>query len=762
MSAFNFKSKYARYNAEEIRRENWEESVDRMFQMHRDKYGALLQSEDLLELERVQEKVNRKEMLGSQRALQFGGAGVFKHNMRIYNCAVSYCDRAKFFAECFYMLLCGCGTGFSVQKHHIAQLPELRTTPGIPTTFVIPDEIEGWADAMDALVNYFLGLTDEDPVFDPSLVRKRGAKLSAGGTAPGPEPLMKALKKVREIFERSIENGQLKLRSIDCYDIMMHGADAVLAGGVRRSATICVFSSNDELMINAKTGNWHRENIQRARSNNSALLLRGEDNLEDFKRLMRRCRGFGEPGFIWAWSREHLFNPCVEIGMCPVLIRDSIGNILEEYTLKLLDYDNRSEKEAEGYTFKSGWQCCNLTEMNAAIWKTREEALECAKYAAMLGTLQAGYTDPGYLGETSRLIIEREALLGVSMTGMMDNASLAFDEELQREMARTVVKINRIWAPKIGIRCAPRLTAVKPGGNSTILLSLMTLLPSGVNLHKAKDRMVRRVQVHKDDPVGMYFEQHNPHMVEESVWSANKTDVVISFPIDIREDALSIDDMTAVEFLGYVLRTQQNWVQSGTANPMSCEGLTHNVSNTVDVNPDEWGDVGRFIYENRKDFSGIALLGRSGDYMYQQAPMQKIIFEAELLDMFGSANVGAAKHIKRHIDARYGSLHRVMMPLKMILEGYTSEEAVKGSDVNSELLWDTYKRIRGAIHVEEADNILMLLASIGHEELWSELTGKMIDVDYSVLYEDTDMTKPTDSVACAGGACELDFSIPKE
>lgn len=762
MAAFNYTSKYARFNQDEQRRETWDESVDRMFDMHLRKYGEKLTSQMLSQLERVRQNVKEKKLLGSQRALQFGGKGVEKHNMRIYNCAVSYCDRPRFFAECFYMLLCGCGTGFSVQKHHVDQLPSLLRKPLTYETYEykIEDTIEGWADSLDVLVGFYLGLYGRKPIFDYSQIRERGAKLSVGGTAPGPEPLRRALEKIDDIFNRAIANDQDRLRPIDCYDIVMHASDAVLSGGVRRSATIALFSPDDVEMREAKTGNWFIENPQRGRSNNSAVLVRSEDNLETFKSLMKAVREFGEPGFIFVDSKEYIYNPCVEIGMCPILIKDPNGNVVEEYTLDLLDFEKRNEWKVKGYRFLSGWQCCNLTEMNASVWASTSDAVLCAEKAAIIGTLQAGYTAPGYLEDVSRQIIERESLLGVSMTGMMDNPGFSFSSELQKQMAEEVVYTNKVWAEALGLRPAARTTCVKPAGNSSVLLSKDFYVASGVHPHHAK-RLFRLVQVHKDDPVGKHFQMMNPHLVEESVWSANKTDNVITFPIETRPKAITKGDLTAVEFLKKVRSTQDNWVRYGTARPRSCEGLRHNVSNTCEVGSDEWGAVGRFIYENKWYFSGLSLLSKAGDFTYQQAPMQRVLFEDELAEMFGRANVGAAKHMKRHIDKRFGSLHNVMMPLKMVLEGYSTVEAVKDTQIHSELLWDTYKRIRAIIHVEHPDDILLLLASIGHEEKWDRLTSLMLDVDYTQLFEEEDITKPTDSIACGGpgGTCELDFSI---
>lgn len=781
LADFNYTFKYAKYLPDQYRRETWEEAVNRVMSMHWGRiepkfstacynyttWGDDTQEALYHEFQAAHLAYLDKKILGSQRTLQFGGEGVLKHHMRSYNCATSYCDRPRFFAESLYMLLCGVGVGFSVQKHHVDQLPPLASLEylkDIPDhNHVIKDSIEGWSEALNALVNFYFGLsTSEDfitgrPVFDYSQIRKRGAQLSTGGKAPGPEPLKNALEKIEAVFLRAINRGDKKLRPIDTYDIVMHASDAVLSGGVRRSATIAVFSPDDEEMMNAKTGNWFTDNPQRARSNNSALLLRSDNNKDKFLELIERTKEFGEPGFIFADSLEYLFNPCVESSQCPVLIKKD-GVVVENYTLDLLKFTDREHWNRAGYTFESGWQVCNLVETNASVWETAEEAKTAVRLATVLGTIQGTYTDVGYLLPASKEIIEREVLVGVSMTGMMDSPKLAFNPKLLEEMAKIVVKTNKRWSDFLDINQSARLCLVKPAGNSTVNLSIDYPVASGIHPHHA-GRFIRRVQIHKDDPVGQWFAKSNPHLVEHSVWSSNGTDNVISFPLEIKPGAITKDKISAIDFLEKVKLVQQHWVIPGTARPRSCEGNVNNVSCTCHVKQNEWEEVAEYIWNNRVFFSGLSLLGESGDFLYQQAPMQRIYFQGELEEKFGSANVGAAKHFKRHLERRYGSLYNVMMPLRMVLLGYPTEKAVEGTSVHPELLWGSYLKLRSMLHIQDIDSILLLISSIDHEELWHRLMAKLTEVDYSQFVEFEDGTTAIDTVACAGGSCEIDFKV---
>ena len=354
---YSFVSKYARWIPEKKRRETWRESVDRVMHMMYEQYpdvnGDIVWAYDMM---------HKKRVLGSQRALQFGGQPIFRHHARMYNCIASYIDRLRFFQECMYLLLCGCGTGFSVQKHHVAKLPTLVKAKKGTKKFVIPDTIEGWSDALGVLVSSFFEQDELFPeyvgktvVFDYSGIRAAGAYLSSsGGKAPGPEPLKKALSNIKKVLDKAIKNAEFasgdvrKLTPIEAYDIVMHAADAVISGGVRRSATICLFSPDDQAMAQAKTGNWFHDNPQRGRSNNSALLLRDSTTKEEFATLMESVREFGEPGFVWSDSTELVVNPCVEIGLYPVDVT----------------------------TGETGWQACNLSTINCSKIETEEDFYE--------------------------------------------------------------------------------------------------------------------------------------------------------------------------------------------------------------------------------------------------------------------------------------------------------------------------------------------------------------------------------------------------
>lgn len=430
LEEYVYTSKYARYNEKEKRRETWSEAVDRVKQMHLRKYPNVEK-----EINWAFEQVLQKRVLGSQRALQFGGKPIEKINERMYNCCASYCDRPRFFQETLFLLLAGSGVGFSVQKHHVARLPALQRPTKPLEVYTIPDSIEGWADALGVLIeSYFKGSAFVE--FDYHLIREEGTLISSGtGKAPGPNPLRKALEKIRSVFDRCLENEQKYLRPIDAYDIVMHASDAVLSGGVRRSATLAMFSVDDMEMATAKTGNWFYDNPQRARSNNSALLIRNKTTPEQFKLLMNSVKEFGEPGFIWSDSTEGLFNPCVEI---------------QKYA-----YDEKGN---------SGFQGCNLCEINGKLIKTEEDFEIAARAGAIIGTLQAGYTDFPYLGKVTESIFRKEALLGVSITGMMENPYLIFNPDLQRRMAELIKDVNKEIAEKIGINPAARCTCIKPAG----------------------------------------------------------------------------------------------------------------------------------------------------------------------------------------------------------------------------------------------------------------------------------------------------------
>ena len=1081
---YTFVSKYARYNSDLRRRETWEEAVKRVEDMHIRKY-PIIEKEIRWAFDRVREK----RVLGSQRALQFGGKPIEKNNLRIYNCTGSYCDRIRFFQECFFLLLCGSGTGFSVQKHHIAKLPDfskLRFKTCPEQTFVIPDSIEGWADALGVLMSSYFGGGDfpeyegKEIIFDYSEIRPEGSPLnSCSGKAPGPKPLEKALERIRGLLNQCIQKKQLRLRPIDAYDITMHASDAVLSGGIRRSASIVLFSADDDDMAMAKTGNWFVDNPQRARSNNSALLLKDKTKKEEFDRLMQFVKQFGEPGFLWSDSTECVVNPCV-VGETLIATKDGIqlvkdlinqpfealvdgklhqspkgfwetgvkeviemtfksgrtititpnhkimtvngwkeaidielndevvvhnhrnhdynldsnspsyakgyclGNFLSDgntassnnpilshsqlkwwgkdkelyrkdaldlleqagwrrkrhqlnsnaftpYSMlsstklfefaKELDCYNDTEKKLSrkattgnwsylsgliaGYfdgdgtvlvnhvkgsslrissvqienlrnlqiilnafginskiyqdrrpegdydlpngkgglqtytcqathelcvscdnierfatlikirnkdkikkieeiiggrkripnrthfvdqvvskkskgqevvydcsvdeihafdansiyvhncveiqfyaydldTGESGWQACNLCEINGRKCKTRKDFYIACKAAAIIGTCQAGYTNTGYLGKTSQKIFEREALLGVSITGIMDHPEILLNPSLQRKMARLVLKVNEDIAKKIRINPTARATCVKPAGTTSCILGTA----SGIHPHHAK-KYIRRVQGNYLEPPLQHFKKQNSIAVEKSVWSANKTDEVVSFCIEVPKGAKTKNDIGAIELLKCVKSMQKNWVQHGTNRDRCTQPwLVHNISNTITVKEDEWDAVADFIYENRQYFAGVSLLPITGDKDYPQAPFTAVYTPREIVRMHGDGSVMASGLVVDGLHAFNNNL-------------WAACDCSLGRGEPIENLNDNQKDWVRRAHQfatryfgEDVRKMTYCLKDVANWKYWCDLNREYKDIDYTEMIEEEDNTKLSQEAACAGGQCE--------
>lgn len=598
-----FRSKYARYNKLEKRRESWDESVDRMMGMHLKKYPELKE-----EIEECGRLMKNKKLTGSQRALQFGGTAIEEKNMRLYNCVSSYADRVRFFGEAIWLLLCGCGVGFSVQRHHVAKLPEVKEV-GYPYDHIVEDSIEGWADAINALFNAYLN-GDEYPYFDFSNIRKKGSPLRFGGKAPGPEPLSKALNNIESVLKGAMFR---QLKPIEVFDCVMHLADSVLSAGIRRSATIATFDINDEEMLCSKTGNWFETNPQRGRANISAIATPTTTKAE-YEKIFEFTKQFGEPGIIFLESKEYSVNPCVEIMMCPTLIKHN-GKIVEKYNKTLLDHTKREYWVEQGYTFESGWQACNLSTINVSNLDSVEEFNHVSRHAGILGTIQASYSKTNYLGLVSQQIIERESLLGVSLCGILDKPEITLNGIHLRNAAREVKKANEEYAEKIGIPKASRTTCVKPEGTSSIVLNSS----SGIHPHHSK-KYIRRVNANLDEPIFQKFNSQNPHAVEDSVWGADK---VISFALEAPKNAMVKSDLDAVSFMRIAKLVYLNWVVGGN-QVKRLEKANHNVSITVSVEKHEWDKVKDFLWEEKDHFCGVSFLSSSGDYDYQQAPFQRV------------------------------------------------------------------------------------------------------------------------------------------
>jgi len=1057
-------ARYAQYNHKMKRRETWEEQVDRVFKMHKVKFAHLLDNKDFMDAFNFAKKMMiGKRILGSQRALQFGGPAILNKNTRIFNCASTYTDRVRVFQEIMFTLLCGVGMGFSVQKHHIAKLPGIRKPTGEKKIYEIPDSIEGWADSIGVLMSSYFSRDQTFPefnntevIFDPKLIRPKGASIShMGGSAPGPDGLMNALGKIRDLLNKCCDSGKTSLRPIDAYDIILHSSDAVLSGGIRRciakgllvttsvgsykpielivkgdyvstnngwkkvtntftqglqktikishsngdfictpnhrlavlkdksfewkeagklkngdylifaepdivengvnklpcytnsdiiipdldeemawllgniqgdkrvtltsslisipirednylliqkqllrfgvsidiamtenrikidnkqlceyfssflnqigtvhhvpqcvlngtrnikfayiqgifdiigfvlvsiypeeakeiqnllyslgivsnflqflpssyhlniqlsyyrekfskgcsiglykfytgdyenkyapirvvkteeyiltetfdievednhnflcegilvhnSATISLFSLDDEEMIKAKTGDWYITNPQRARANNSAILIRNSTDKEKFMSLMDSVKQFGEPGFIFADSTETLFNPCVEVGM--------------------YGYDDKGN---------SGIQQCNLSEINMAIVENENDFYESCQAASILGTFQAAYTDMGYLGKVTQYIVEREALLGVSMTGMMDTPDIAFDPRILAKGANIVKEVNKRIAKLIGINQSARTTAVKPAGSTSCILGTS----SGIHPCHS-ERYFRRVQSNKTEKPLEFFRQHNERAVSHSVWSSNNTDDVVTFLCKSKKGALTKKDVSSIDLLKKVKLVQEHWVTNGRNIDLCVQPwLNHNVSNTVTVGKNDWMAVAEYIYENRQYFAGISLLGETGDMDYDQAPFQTVYDQDEIVKMFGAGAIFASGLIVHALEAFNNNLYAACSSLlgygeKVEMPVFDVDDT-KTSFVDAD---KTYKKIRWIYQAKKfakrhfGDDLLKMTYCLKHVNSWKEwadLKRQYKHVPWEEFKEEKDNTKPTEIVACSGNSCEV-------
>ena len=726
LSDYTIYAKYARYLPEKKRRESWDEMVNRVFDMHVTRYQPQISINHELqsEIEFAKLQVKKKRVLGAQRILQFGGEPIFKHNAKVFNCSFGYIDRPAAFSEAMYLLLCGCGVGFSVQYKHANKLPKTFALTKGTKVFEAEDSIEGWANCVKALIESYMVKKSEhfgfDVVFDLTKIRPEGALIAGQFKAPGPEGLRTSLRKARDVIENRLQNKDtVQLHPIDVYDILMHFSNAVLSGGVRRSATICLFSKDDTEMMNAKTGSWFIDNPQRARSNNSVLLVKDQVSKEEFAKLIESTKQFGEPGFVFAENEDCGYNPCVEIGLYP--------------------------QTADG---RSGWQFCNLCEINGKYCDTEEKFLQACRAAAVIGTLQAGYTNFTYLSKETKEITDREALLGCSITGVMDNPEILLDPEIQRKGAQEIKKINKKIAKFLDINAAARTTCVKPAGSTSCVLGTA----SGIHPHHAR-RYIRRVQAnHLEYPLRK-FEEINPLAVETSVWSATGTDKVISFLCEVPKGAITKNALRAVELLDKVKSTQQNWVEAGTNKELCASpALRHNVSNTITVRDDEWDEVRDFIYTNRKWFAGISLLPGSGDLDYPQAPFATVLNAREIVEEYGDAAVFASGLIVDGLHAFKDNLWAACDSALGFGEKVTDPTSAKG-DWNRRAVQFAHRYFNG--NVKKATHCLK---HVSLWKTWCDLKRDYKEIDWSNVVEENETFVDATTLgaqACAGGACAI-------
>lgn len=561
--------KYARYNQDQKRRETWEEIVTRNKKMHQQKYPELVD-----QIEKAYSYVYDKKVLPSMRSLQFGGAPIELNNSRIYNCSFLPIDDYRSFSEAMFLLLSGCGVGFSVQRHHVDNLPEIKV-PTRTKRYLIGDSIEGWADAIRALCKaYFTG--GALPKFDFRDIRPKGALLiTSGGKAPGPEPLKECLHQIQRIFERK-QTGD-RLTTLECHDIVCFLADAVLSGGIRRAALISLFNLDDEDMLTCKFGSWWETNPQRGRANNSAVILRHKIDKEEFLKLWKKIElsNSGEPGMYLSNDKDWGTNPCCEIALRP-------------------------------------YQFCNLCEVNVSDIESQEDLNERVKAAALIGTLQAGYTDFHYLRDIWKKTTEKEALLGVGMTGIGSGAYIKCNLE---EAASLAKEVNEAIAKEIGINKAARVTTVKPSGTSSLVLGTSSGIHAWHN-----DYYVRRVRVGKNEAIYTHLMINHPELVEDDYFKPT-IQAVISVPQKAPAGSILRTEF-ALELLERVKKFNVEWVRAGHRKGQN----TNNVSATVSIKENEWEEVGKWMWENKETFNGLSVLPYDNG-SYVQAPFEDITEE---------------------------------------------------------------------------------------------------------------------------------------
>lgn len=588
-------NKYARFNDELNRRENWQEIVTRNAGMHKEKYPWMA-----AEIDSVYDKfVRTKRVLPSMRSLQFGGRPILMAESRIFNCAYAPAESTKFFSELMFLLLGGTGMGYSVQNRHVSKLPKIKNPESDQEyKYQVQDSIVGWSDAVKVVCKAFFN-AGTLPVFDYRDIREKGSDLiTTGGKAPGPEPLRVCIDNLTKLLRSAVGR---KLTSLEVHDMACIIADAVLAGGIRRAAMICLFDRDDEAMLTCKAGEWWVHTPYRARANNSAVLPRGEVSEEEFAKLMQRVEesGCGEPGVYWTNNKDWGTNPCCEIALRP-------------------------------------YSMCNLTEINAGSVSNQQEFNEVAAAAAFIGTLQAGYTDFHYLNPKWKQACEKDALLGVSMTGIASGTVEKLDMPQATEHIR---KANIATAAKLNIRSAARLTCVKPAGTTSLVLGTS----SGIHAWHA-DYYIRRMRAGKDEALAQYMAKAAPELVEQDVNVPHQ--VVLSFPQKAPEGA-TVRTEPMLNLLERVKHVSQKWVAKGHNHGVN----QHNVSCTISVKDNEWGTLTNWMWDNRDFYNGISVLPYFGAAAYPQLPFEDITEEKYLELLPYLANIDISKVFEENGDA---------------------------------------------------------------------------------------------------------------
>lgn len=725
------------------RYERWEEACESIMDGHRQQYSAYL---DELEpyLESALESMQNQTVLASQRNLQFRFEQIQQHNTRMYNCTSGYIARNRIFQEIFYLGLSGCGFGGGLLIPMVDHLSRIQKRIKGTKTFVVEDNIEGWADALGALMSsYFVDkqpfpeLAGFDLKFDYSQIRPKGAYIKGGYKAPGSEGLKQSLEKIEDLLEKWISTEGEKIRPILAFDIICHASDAVLSGGVRRSALNMIVDPNDQEMIHAKTGNWRQENPQRGRSNNSVILLRNQVQREQFDYLVSLNDGANDIGFVFANSWFDMFNPCFEIVKIPILFRTNFSQIAYEEVGDFIAL----------HQDKLGIQGCNLCEINAEKCDTEEAFFRACMDAAILGTLQAGYTSFPYLGPVSEQIFQREALLGVSITGWMNNTFL-FNAPMLQQGAQVVKDTNRVLAEIIGINPAARTTCVKPSGNASVVLGTA----SGIHPEHA-EKYFRIMQLNKESTTANWLVENMPFLLEESVWSNTKSDFVVFVPILNPPGGLFKKDIKGVKHLEMIQLVQENWVNAGTNRELCAyPHVNHNTSCTVIMDNKE--EIIAHIWQHRDAFTAVSFISDYGDKDFNQAPFTSVMELEELVQLYGKGAIFASGLI---VDGLHYFENNLWHACDLLLDPSMALTGTREQVLLRKYWLNRANKFAKNYFNSDLKQMIYCIKDVHLFHKWETVTREFKEVNFGEILDQPQYKDigETASMACSGGSCEI-------
>jgi len=724
-------SDYLKFDEDKQRFETWIEACDKVLGTHKLKYGNKVNKI----LKEVAPYYYEKEILASQRNLQFRGDLIMRNNAKLYNCCVTYAYSPDVFSKGFFVLLSGTGLGVSLKKKFVNQLPKINTRDMGVKMHIVEDSIEGWANAAKVLISSYvkhISLEEEyfgyQVKFDYSQIRPKGALIRGGFRAPGPEGLKQSLERIETLLNGYLAGERSKsFKTIIAYDIFMHLSDAVLSGGVRRSAMDIIMDEDDEELMNAKMGSWRQTHPWRARSNNSVGLLRGTFSKERFDELVRMNEGDNDLGFVFMNHEDEMFNPCFEIGF----------NFYEMIK-------NRNE---------SVFQFCNLTEISASACVdskgnfSEQKFYDLCRAASTIGTLQAGYTSFPYLGKQTEEIVAGEALLGVSITGWMTRPEL-FDERILTKGAEIVKLANSKLAKLLGINESARSTTVKPSGNASVILQTA----SGIHPEHSK-RYFRIMQLNKDSETAKWLLENKPEMLEHSYWSQTGSDYVVFSPCENPEGTLYKDDMQGVKHLELIKLVQNSWVKAGKREDKCYVPTTnHNVSNTVII--DDRDAIVDYIYEHKDAFTAVSFMSEFGDKDYTQAPFTSVLDTQQLVDKYGDGVIFMSGLI---VDGMHYFNDDLWSATELVKDPTIT---ITGTRDQVLLKKDWIRRVKKFAKNHMKGDLTETVYCMKDVHLWHK--WHVINKGFKLIDFPSILTKPNyvdvstlGAIACSGGSCEI-------